>query len=235
MRYIIGILIVCLWLTACSNGGNRMELTGTVKGLKKGTLLLQKIDDTLLITVDSLVINGDPNFQFSEEVPSPEVFYLYLRLENGNLLDDRIPFFAEPSEIHIETSLKKFGNDVKISGSTNQEKLEEYKLLMQRFSNRNLDLIQAEFEARQKGNDSLAGQLKMQQEKMLASKYLATVKYAVQQKKHEIAPYLMLSEVYDANLKYLDTVYKTLDPQVKESKYGKELAAFIESRRKEEN
>jgi hypothetical protein len=235
MRNICGILVVLLMFSACSNNEDMMELSGTVKGLKKGTLILQKIEDTLLVSVDSLVINGDPNFHFSEEVPSPEIYYLYLRLENGTLLDDRIPFFAEPSEIKIETSLKKFGNDVTISGSGNQEKMEEYKQLIQRFSNRKLDLIQAEFEARQQGNDSLANQLKSQQDKILASKYLATVNYAVQQKNYEIAPYLMISEVYDANLKYLDTVYKTLDPVVKESKYGKELAAFIESRRQEEN
>lgn len=235
MRNICGILVVLLMFSACSNSEDMMELSGTVKGLKKGTLILQKIEDTLLVSVDSLVIDGDPNFHFSEVVPSPEVYYLYLRLDNGTLLDDRIPFFAEPSEIKIETSLKKFGNDVVISGSANQEKMEEYKQLIQRFSNRKLDLIQAEFEARQQGNDSLANQLKSQQDKILASKYLATVNYAVQQKNYEIAPYLMISEVYDANLKYLDTVYKTLDPVVKESKYGKELAAFIESRRQEEN
>ncbi|MBT8263179.1 MAG: DUF4369 domain-containing protein [Bacteroidia bacterium] len=234
MRYfglILGLMIV---LTGCSRSENQMQLSGTVKGLKKGTIILQKIKDTVVVSVDSLVVDGDPNFLFTEEINSPEIYYLYLRLENGTLLDDRIPFFAEPSEIKIETSLKKFGNDVSVSGSVNQVKLDTYKQLMRRFNNRNLDVIEQRLKARQDGQDSLAISLSAQQDKILAGKYLATVNYALQQKDFEVAPYLMLSEVYDANLKYLDTVYKVLSPKIKDSKYGEELYSYIEERRKDE-
>ena len=106
---------------------------------------------------------------------------------------------------------------------------------MRRFNNRNLDLIEQTLKARQEGKDSLAVALRAQQDKILASKYLATVNYALQQKDHEIAPYLMLSEVFDANLKYLDTVYKVLTPKVKESKYGMDLSSFLEDRKREGN
>jgi hypothetical protein len=202
-----------------------------VKGLKKGTLLLQKIEDTSLVSVDSVVVDGSSEFTFSREISSPEVYFLYLRLENGTLLDDRIPFFAEAAEIELETSLKKFGNDVKIKGSVNQAKLEDYKEVVSRFTNRNLDIIEQSIKASQEGNDSLVTALQIQQNKLIASKYLATVNFALQQKDYEVAPYLMLSEVYDANIKYLDTVYSVLPPNVRESKYGKELADFIEDRK----
>lgn len=208
-----------------------MVVSGTVKGLKKGTLLLQKFEDTLLVSIDSVIIDGDPTFQFTTEVRSPEMYYLYLRLKNGNLLDNRVPFFAEAREIDIQTSLKKFGNDVVISGSINQEKLQDYYKVMQRYTNRNLELIQLGFEARQQGEDSLVTALSDEQNRLLASKYLATVNFAANNKDYEVAPYLMLTEVFDANIKYLDTVYKVLSPQIKESKYGNELAAFIQARK----
>lgn len=235
MRYFVLVMGLMALYVSCSDNENEMLLTGTVKGLKKGTLFLQKFDDTLLVTVDSLVIAGDSKFKFTEEILSPEVYYLFLRLENGTLLDDRIPFFAEPTEINIETSLKKFGNDVRITGSENQAKLESYKQLIKRFNNKNLDVIEQEFKARQQGKDSLALALNKQQNKIIASKYLATVNYALQQKDYEVAPFLMLSEVFDANLKYLDTVYKVLSPDIKESKYGKKLNSYIEDRRQKEN
>ncbi|MCW5520255.1 DUF4369 domain-containing protein [Aureitalea sp. L0-47] len=231
MKYIILLLAIGFVLTSCSEPKDQMLLTGTVKGLKKGTLLLQKIEDTALVSVDSVVVDGKSEFSFNREIPSPEVYFLYLRLENGALLDDRIPFFAEAAEIQLETSLKKFGNDVKITGSVNQGKLEEYKDLVNRFTNRNLDIIEQSIKASQEGNDSLISDLQIQQNKLIASKYLATVNYALQQKDHEVAPYLMLSEVFDANIKYLDTVYSVLPPKVRESKYGKELADFIEDRK----
>ncbi len=235
MKYFLLLLSVVLIFSACSDEKELMQLSGNVKGLKKGTLLLQKIEDTLLVSIDSVQIDGDPNFSFQAEVPSPEMYFLYLRLENGTLLDDRIPFFAEASEINIQTSLKKFGNDVKISGSENQEKLDEYRKLVRRFTDRNLDLIEESLKARQQGDDSLVTELQLQQNKLIASKYLATVNYALQQKDHEIAPYLMLSEVFDANIKYLDTVYTVLPQDIRHSKYGKELAGFISDRKKEEN
>ncbi len=234
-RYFVLVLGLMLLFVSCSDSEDEMRLTGTVKGLKKGTLLLQKFVDTVLVSVDSLVIDGDPKFEFKEAIISPEVYYLFLRLENGTLLDDRVPFFAEPAEINIETSLKKFGNDVRISGSENQAKLDTFKQIVKRFNNKNLDLIEQEFKARQQGKDSLVYALNNQQNKILASKYLATVNFALQQKEYEVAPYLMLSEVYDANLKYLDTVYKVLSPDIKESKYGMKLNSYIEDRRREEN
>lgn len=231
MRYFWGLLLLIFSMTGCAKIENEMVVTGTVKGLKKGTILLQRFDDTLLVSVDSVVIDGDPTFRLTSQVDSPEMYYLYLRLKNGTLLDERVPFFAEPSEITIQTSLKKFGNDAVISGSRNNEKLLEYKKVMQRYTNRNLELIQAAFEARKQGDDSLAQSLTEQQERVLASKYLATVNFAVNQKDFEVAPYLMLSEVFDVNIKYLDTVYKSLDTNIKESKYGKELARYIETRK----
>lgn len=235
MKYFLLLFSVVLLFSACSDEKELMQLSGNVKGLKKGTLLLQKIEDTSLVSVDSVQIDGDPSFSFQAEVPSPEMYFLYLRLENGTLLDDRIPFFAEASEINIQTSLKKFGNDVKISGSENQQKLDDYRKLVRRFTDRNLDLIEESLKARQQRDDSLVTELQLQQNKLIASKYLATVNYALQQKDHEIAPYLMLSEVFDANIKYLDTVYTVLPQNIRDSKYGKELAGFISDRKKEEN
>ncbi len=43
----------------------------------------------------------------------------------------------------------------------------------------------------------------------------------------------MLSEVSNANIKYLDTVYVNLTPKIKDSKYGKALESFIIERKKE--
>ncbi len=225
------ILLLFFVVIGCSKNENQMTLTGSVKGLKKGTLLLQKFKDTLLVSIDSVIVDGDASFSFSAEVNSPEMYYLYLRLKSGTLLDDRVPFFAEASEINIQTSLKKFGNDVIITGSENQILLEEYRKLLSRYTNKNLELIKAKLKALQQGNDSLATALDLDQNKVRASKYLATVNYALNHKNNEIAPYLILSEVYDANIKYLDTVYKVLSPNIKESKYGKELASFIEARK----
>ena len=60
-------------LTACSEKKGNLTITGAVKGLKEGTLYLQKIEDTVLVTIDSIAIKGEPNFAFETTIESPQV------------------------------------------------------------------------------------------------------------------------------------------------------------------
>lgn len=232
MTRILTITALLFILISCSSDENKMTLSGNVKGLKKGTLLLQKIEDSLLITLDSMIVNGNSTFNFSKTILEPELYYLYVRLENGILNDDRIAFFAEASPITINTSLKNFAVDAKITGSRNQEKLKEYNKIIDRYSDRNLELIEQSYKARKQGNDSLALSLDKTQNSILAKKYLATISYALTNNDFEVSPYLMVSHVNDAKINYLDSVYNNLTPKIKDSKYGKDLESLIQSRKK---
>jgi len=230
MKYIFSILTLTFLLFGCSNNEKTMTLTGNVKGLKKGTLLLQKIEDSTLVTTDSIVINGNEVFKLSSVINSPEVYYLHVKISDGTLLDDRIAFFAEPKEINIQTTLKEFNTKVLIKGSENQKYLEDYNLLMKRYSAKNLELIEQDFRAKKEGNDSLVEDAFQKQRSVLSNRYLATVNFALGHGDYEIAPYLMLHQVKNINKKYLDTVYNKMTPKIKDSKYGKALESLIKSR-----
>ena len=235
MKNILWTPMVFLLLISCSTPDNQMNLSGNIKGLKKGTVLLQKIEDSLLITVDSVSIKGNSTFSFSEIIEEPELYYLHLKLENGILRDDRIAFFAESNEITINTTLKNFEMDAKVSGSKNQEKFVAYNKIIDRYSDQNLELIEKGFIAIQKGEDSLAFTIKKSQKSIILKKYLATISFALNNNDFEIAPYLMVSHVNNTRLKYLDSVYNNLTPKIKDSKYGKALESLIQSRKKIEN
>jgi len=235
MKYFLSIAFLCFLVVSCSTNENEMNLTGTIKGLKKGTLLLQKLEDTLLVTIDSVMIDGDATFQFSETVESPEIYYLKVRLKDGTLQDDQIAFFAEAGDVNINTSIKNFMVDAVVTGSENQEKLLEYKKLIGRYNDKNLDYMEELLNARIQKNDSAINNLQQKQISIIKSKYFATVNYALNNNDYEVVPYLMLSEIYDANIKYLDTVYKALTPKIKDSKYGKALESFISEREKSKN
>ncbi len=232
MRNFLLIILVLLSFLGCTTDTKMMNLTGTVKGLKKGTLLLQKFEDTVLVNVDSVIVDGNPDFFFSEKVESPEIYYLYVRLKDGTLRDDRITFFGENTAINITTSLKNFGSAAVVTGSKNDSLLKEYDKLKQRYISRNLELIEQHFKAGKNNDDSLARELTQKQNALVSSKYLATINFALNHNDSEIAPYLILSEAYNANIKYLDTVYNSLSPKIKNSKYGNELESFIVNRKK---
>ena len=234
MNKLLSFAIVLLVVFSCTTNEKQMNLSGNVKGLKKGTILLQKIEDTLLITVDSVSIKGNSAFSFSEILEEPELYYLNVKLENGIIRDDRIAFFAESNDITINTTLKNFEVDAKVSGSKNQDKFVEYNKIIKRYSDQNLELIEKGYIARQKGEDSLALTIEKNQKNIVSKKYLATISFALNNNDYEIAPYLMVSHVNNSRLKYLDSVYNKLTPKIKDSKYGKALESLIQSRRKNE-
>ena len=55
-------------LFACSDkkSDKNFEITGTIKGLKKGTLYIQHIKDTAVVTIDTIKIDGNSSFSSAE-------------------------------------------------------------------------------------------------------------------------------------------------------------------------
>jgi hypothetical protein len=48
-----------------------------------------------------------------------------------------------------------------------------------------------------------------------------------------VSPYIALSEINDATIKYLDTIQKAMVPKVAQSKYGVMLTKYVADRKKE--
>ncbi len=225
------LIIAIITMMACSSEEKNLVVKGNVQGLKKGTLYLQKVEHDSLVNIDSVVVRGDANFVMETNISSPQIMYLFLdKVDNATYIE-RIEFFAEEGEISINTTLKNFQLDAKVQGSANQEKLAEYRKMMSRFNDSNLDLIQKNFEAQRDSDEELLLATNKEYDRLLARKYLYTVNFAINNKDLEIAPYLALSEVFDANIKYLDTIYNSMTPKIKESMYGQELKEFLQERR----
>ncbi|AUP78246.1 DUF4369 domain-containing protein [Flavivirga eckloniae] len=222
----ISLFLFALLIISCNDKAPDLIVKGTIKDLKKGTVYLKKVIDTALVTVDSLVINGTPQFELHSDIESPEVFFLYL--DKNSSEKDRITFFADKGITEINTTLKNFVFDAKINGSPQQKLLEKHQTIMTKMNNKNLDLIKEHFEA-QRDNDTVKVKaLEKESENTLKRKYLYTVNFALNNRDSEVAPYLALTEIYNARIKFLDTINNSLTPKVKNSKYGKRLQSFID-------
>jgi len=205
-----------------------MTVTGNVKGLKKGTLYLQHIPDSTLIAIDSLEIEGDGNFSFKTELESPEVFYLYLNKKDNNDINDRITFFGEPGTITITTSWNTFDTQAKIEGSKTHKKLEEYRKVMSRFNTQNLEILRAAYDPEMQKDSLAMDSIQKVSDKIILRGYLYALNFAINNKDSYIAPYIAITEVADANIKYLDSIYSILTPEVADSKYGRALGSYLE-------
>ena len=236
MRKSIIVLLSIVVFASCSEkkSTKNFVLTGNIKGLKKGTLYIQRINDTVLVAIDTIKINGDSYFTSEFDLQSPEMLYLFLDRGVSNSVDNNISFFAEKGKMDIETSLDFFTADVKITGSKNQALYDEYKKVVSRFVDQDLDLIEKRINALKDNKIEEAARIEEEQKGILKRKYLYTTNFAVNHGDYEVAPYVALAEIYDINLKYMDTIQKSMTPKVAKSLYGKKLNDFIAARKRDE-
>lgn len=233
MRRIFAFILCTCILTACSETKN-FKVSGSIKGLKKGTIYLQRIQDTILVNIDSLVVDGDPEFEFDLNLTEPEVLYLHLDKVDASGYDDRILFFAEPGEMNITTSLKNFEGFAAVIGSENQMKWTEFQKMNQKFNDKNLDLIKGSYEAQIAGEQEDILKYDDSLQRLLKTKYRYTGQFASTNSELEMAPFLILSQIPDANVTYLDTIYNRFPNKIRRSKYGKQLKKLIQERKEAE-
>lgn len=219
-------LICLLAILSCSKERD-LTVKGHIEGLKKGTIYLEKQQDSTIVTVDSVALNGSSDFILYSDIETPEAFYLSLDKNNQSKPDEKIVFFADKGITEINSTLKNFMVDAKINGSEQQKLYEDYLKVITRYKDKNLELIKEEFEAKKAGDSALIEKNIQDGEKLLKSKYLFTVNFAINNKDSEVAPYVTLTEIYDAQTKWLDTIYQSLTPKVQASKYGKMLEKHI--------
>ena len=204
MKKIIIAFTSLLLLASCSKkeeNGN-LHISGNIKGLKKGTLYIQRIVDTAFVVLDTIDIDGSSTFKTSIDLESPEMLYLFLDRGITNSLDNNIAFFAEPGNITIDTNLDNYLTSAKITGSKNQEVYEEYKKLATNFKDENLNLIEAKFYATKFQNTNKLDSINEKMAQNTKRKYLYTANFALNHQDAEASPYIVLSEIRDINLKY---------------------------------
>ena len=216
-------LIILLSLIGCNDGANKMIISGNIEGLKKGTLYLQKQQDSIITSLDSISVDGSSEFVLETEIEEPDIYYLYLDKNDGDSLNDIITFFGNVGEININTRLQTFDSGYKIIGSKNSELLEEYLSIIRKFNSQNLDLLEIFYNAQIENNKKRIDSVNTQLNNLITRKYLYSLNFATNNSDYEISPYIAVSQIADANIDLLIQLFDTLPEKIKNSKYGKIL------------
>ena len=223
-------LILIFLATACSQPSKTMTVNGSIQGFQKGTLYLQRVDDGRFITLDSLAMNSTTDFELGYDLEEAELLFLSF---SEDINAERISFFADKGVTTIHTSLKRFKYDAQIEGGTQQQLLDTYYKNIDRFKDQRLDAMEGQLNAEKEGNKDQADSLLAVMDNITKRSYLYTVNFAINNKDSEVAPFVAVSEIYDANVKFLDTINKILPPKIANSKYGIILEAYIETLKSE--
>lgn len=226
-QFVISAVIAVLLVGCAGNGNEALRVEGQVKGLKKGTLYLQQVQDTVLVTLDSVAIGPEGSFELNAQIEEPDLFYVYLSKADNNDLNDRIAFFAEPGLINIQTRWNAFDSDAEITGSELHEKFQEYRNNQSRFHVQELEVAQTMSGLSLPEDQSKMDSLETVLNRVGLRSYLYSLNFALNNRDSQLAPFIACTEVADANPKYLDSIYNVLSPEVAASKYGKRLKEIL--------
>ena len=230
-KIMLSFLIGFLLMSCATEDSSQMVVQGQVAGLKKGTLYLQHVPDSTLITIDSLVVMGDGAFRFEVPLEYPELFYLYLDKADNNVINDRLSFFGEPGEISIHTRWDGFDTRARISGSASHEIYEEYKEVMSQFNTEYLSLMQARLAVQDTARTNfIVDSLNQRIEQNTLRSYLYAVNFALNNRNSHIAPYVVVSEIPEIQPRFRDTIFNALPDSIVAGTYGQRLKSMIEGR-----
>ena len=226
------ILLIVLSITiiyGCNNSesNNYMLVSGKIDGLRKGKLYLQQFVDSVFVSIDSTVVNNEFEFNLGTEIIEPDIYYLYLDKVDGDSVNDRIKFFGDTGEITINSRLITFDSNAEISGSKNQTLMEEYQLIIRKFNLENLDLLEIYYDSQINGNNKRFDSVNDAIDNLIKRKYLYSLNFATTNSDYEISPFILTTEVPDANKELLKQVYDKFNNSIKVSKYGKLLMEII--------
>ena len=206
-----------------------MVLNLQVEGFKKGKIYLQKINDSVLVNVDSIYVKDDSYLQFKQKINSPEIFYIALNISKN---DNRIEFFAENSDINIKSNLKKFNSDYTVTGSFNDSIYRDYQNIIKKFNYEKLDLIEKSINLTKMQKFDSVNLIENEIQNINKRKLLYSLNYAVNNGNSSVAPYIAINNFKNNDQLILDTIFMSLDKNVKESKYGEMLSKLINSKSK---
>ena len=225
MKYL---LVLFFFVFSCTkiNNENHFSLSLEIEGLKKGIIYLEKISDSRMVVIDSVLYNGNKSIQFQGKIDEPEIMIISLTFENETD-PKRFPFFVEKSNIILKTRLKDFGFKVDSKGSKNDSIYRQYLEINKKFNNEKLDLISNSLVFQKSNNQDSISFYDSKLVNVNKRQFLHNANFAMRYSNYAIAPYIAITDLRESNA-ILDTIYRSLDKGIKNSKYALELKTLID-------
>jgi hypothetical protein len=231
MKKLLFLLIGLTFMSSCNDSNsNNFSVSGTVDGIKVGKIYLQRLQDSILIDVDSALFDGNSNYTLMTDLDQTEIMYLHLDVKDGTELNDRLLFFAEDTTMTINSSWDKFVKDAVISGSKNQDIYTVYKKNSDHLNKVYTDLAKRSMSLTDETRTvAISDSINTAYDKYLRKKVLYAINYAQLHKEKEVSPYILVSEASEANPILLDSVYQKMPKKIQTTVYGKQLSELIKS------
>ena len=168
------------------------------------------------IVLNLFVLFNCSKFTLTAFLNEPEV--LKLKLTKSGIHNDEVEFFGNNGITNFKTNLKRFSYESNFEGSKQQEKLNDFNTMLNRFKEENLNFIKAQIEF--SGNQEKLDIINRELINLKKREMYFIINFSINNSDSEISPYIAGKYLKDANQRYLDTIYNLLSKEIKDSKYG---------------
>lgn len=226
MRNVLAIIVFAFAVVSCGMAKDEFSIKGSISGVDKGKVYLQKIVNGQPKNIDSVdVTNG--SFSFKGKITTPDV-----RLLRLNEQEYFAQFFLDNSSITIKAKKDSLRN-TKISGSPTQDIFQIYINEMEKL-NKDIMTLQGKFQnAMATGNTNEAEKAKIDYQAMVDNNKIFTKNFVKEHANSVVSPYITLLQLVEqVDVAELESIAANFAPEISNSEYVIKLKEIIEARKK---
>jgi peroxiredoxin len=226
MRNVIAILALALTVLSCHTAKDEFLIKGTIEGVDKGKVYLQKIVEGQPQGLDTAeVVDGKFTFKGKLEVPDMRI----LRL---NERDYFAQFFLDNSTVTIKAKKDSLRN-TQITGSPTQDIFKLYMAEMEKFG-KDAGALQEKFRnAMVSGNTQDAENAKIDYQAMLDNNKVYTKNFIKEHPNSVVSAFITVARLADQiDDNELDSIISLLSPEISNSEYVIKLKEMSQERKR---
>jgi len=217
MKNLFWILILSIFLGACSSKDTQFTISGNIEALPDGQVKLSNIVNDELNAVDSTE-SIDGSFQFTGNIESPELYLLTFADTREN-----IQLFVDKGEIIISGSLA----EPEVEGSATQILFETFNATLKDYTNQRQTFYQEYRAAQEAGDEEAMVGIEEQFNQVEKAEKDFILEFTLTNNASVVSPYITLRYSYYFEFDELKEVAAGLNAAVLSSKYGTDLEKRI--------
>lgn len=215
-------LISCFFMLSCGDQDkDAFSITGEIKGLNEGEVLLYNLDESGQKLVDSSQISNG-RFSLKGKITFPEMHLLKI---NGNRAG--VPFFLEAGKIHFKANADSL-NGATITGSESNDLYQKFHEEMHRYDEQSRNILDRYTQAKSNCDTALMSKLFDANTDVEKERTLFTLDFVKQHKESIVAVYITATQlIYSMEADGLEQVTAAFSSELKNSKYLKLLISQV--------
>lgn len=225
MRNVLAILVFALAAFSCQSAKDEFSIKGSIAGVDKGKVYLQKLVNGQPKTIDSTDISGGA-FTFKGKMDMPD--FRILRLNQGDYFAQ---FFLDNAKVTI-TAKKDSLRNTKVAGSPTNDVFNLYIAEMDRLSKEIMALQQKFQNAMATNNTDEANKAKIDYQAMMDNNKVFTKNFIKEHSNSVVSAFILMQFANQLEGSEVDELVGKLSPEIDKSEYVVKLKEMTQELKK---